>query len=162
MEATRWARAAGVAVPPILAREQVAAVCFRCSPDGVELILVRSGAGKWTFPKGRVEPGESLAAAAAREAKEEAGVSGVLLPEPLTTYRHPRILAHGLRADLAVTAFLLEVVSKRAPVEAHRAPTWFSPAAAADALRVGRSPGYATELARVVERAVYALKGDAA
>jgi|GEM_PF-4495095 len=31
---------------------------------------------RWTFPKGRLERGESPAQAAAREAREEAGISG--------------------------------------------------------------------------------------
>jgi 8-oxo-dGTP diphosphatase len=42
------------------------------------LLLVRRGrapqAGRWTLPGGRVEPGESPAAAAAREVAEETGI----------------------------------------------------------------------------------------
>ena len=49
----------------------------RRDAGGLEFLLVRtSQGGRWTFPKGRIEPGESPSAAAAREAAEEAGVDG--------------------------------------------------------------------------------------
>ena len=39
----------------------------------LEFLLVRTSNGeRWTFPKGRVERGESMPEAAAREAREEA------------------------------------------------------------------------------------------
>ncbi len=56
---------------PILA---ASAAVFR---DGRVLLARRArgaGAGLWSLPGGRVEPGESLAAAAAREVMEEVGV----------------------------------------------------------------------------------------
>lgn len=46
--------------------------------DGHVLLIRRSapaGALLWTFPSGKVEPGESASAAAVREALEEAGVT---------------------------------------------------------------------------------------
>ena len=55
---------------------RVTAVCYRRSDAGVKLLLVRSSAGRWTLPKGGVEKGELQADAAAREAREEAGVRG--------------------------------------------------------------------------------------
>lgn len=48
--------------------------------DG-RLLLIRRGhgpgAGEWSVPGGRVEPGETLAEAVVRELAEEAGVEGV-------------------------------------------------------------------------------------
>jgi len=42
--------------------------------DGVEVVLVhRPKYDDWTFPKGKVEPGETDEAAAAREVREETG-----------------------------------------------------------------------------------------
>ncbi|MCA1690130.1 MAG: NUDIX domain-containing protein, partial [Actinobacteria bacterium] len=56
-------------------RELAAAVCWRWESEGLRIGLVstRDGA-RWTFPKGHRERGETLAEAAAREAREEAGV----------------------------------------------------------------------------------------
>lgn len=55
-------------------------------------LLVREGTGsvkgKWNLPAGRVEPGESLAAAAAREAEEETGYRVEVL-RPLGVYEEP-------------------------------------------------------------------------
>lgn len=49
---------------------QAGCIIFR---DG-EVILRRTRAGEWVFPKGHVEPGESIEEAARREAAEETGL----------------------------------------------------------------------------------------
>lgn len=54
---------------------------FRTTDRGVEVLLVHPGgpfwrrkdAGAWTIPKGEVQPGEALIAAARREFREETG-----------------------------------------------------------------------------------------
>src|SRR6059058_1167396 len=56
--------------------QQVAAVCYRIRGGGIEFLLVQTRGGRWTFPKGGVEPGLTHAQAAALEAYEEAGVHG--------------------------------------------------------------------------------------
>lgn len=57
---------------------KVGAIAYRQTPDGIEICLVSSlrHKGKLTFPKGSIEPGESLVAAAKREMFEEAGLRG--------------------------------------------------------------------------------------
>ena len=56
----------------------------RRAAGGLEFLLVRTSNGeRWTFPKGGVERGESMSQAAAREAREEAGVTGLVGSEPL-------------------------------------------------------------------------------
>src|SRR5689334_19421091 len=57
-------------------RELVAAVCYRIRGPEIDFLLVQTRGGRWTFPKGGVEPGMTRAQAAAMEALEEAGVYG--------------------------------------------------------------------------------------
>src|SRR4051812_21465779 len=74
----------------------VAAVCYRIRDGEIEFLLVRTRAGRWTFPKGRVEDDATRSAAAAREAFEEAGVHGRVDSLPFATYMHSK--TRGIRA----------------------------------------------------------------
>jgi 8-oxo-dGTP diphosphatase len=59
----------------------IAAVGIVCVRDGAVLLIRRGNApmrGRWAIPGGRVEPGETPAAAAVRELREETGVSAEL------------------------------------------------------------------------------------
>jgi 8-oxo-dGTP pyrophosphatase MutT (NUDIX family) len=56
---------------------------FKRTPKGVVFAMMKDSYGKWTFPKGHVEPGEELAEAAARETIEELGLEEIRLLEPL-------------------------------------------------------------------------------
>jgi 8-oxo-dGTP pyrophosphatase MutT (NUDIX family) len=60
---------------------QAGGIVFRTHERDVSILVVTSKkvTGTWIFPKGHVEPGETEAAAALRETREEAGVDGVLL-----------------------------------------------------------------------------------
>ncbi len=71
--------------------------------DMVVLITGRSS-GRWIIPKGYVEKGMSPAESAAKEAWEEAGVIGRVLPEEIGTYRFSRPTG-----VFAVKVFPLEV-----------------------------------------------------
>src|SRR3954470_19459786 len=90
--------------------DRAAALPYRRTSHGVEFLVVRT-TGKqrrWTFPKGHFEADEDamLAAAAAREAREEAGVEGRVDEEQLATYLYP---SAGGGDPLTVAAFLLDV-----------------------------------------------------
>ena len=51
-------------------------VLFRPLDDGVEIAVVhRPRYDDWSLPKGKMDPRESLAAAAVRELQEETGIS---------------------------------------------------------------------------------------
>ena len=137
-------------------RTVVAAVCYRVQPDGeIEFLLVRTRAGRWTFPKGGVDGDPSAAAAAAREAHEEAGVMGRVELRPFAGYLH----AKGGRPVHSVSAHLCEVLHLEKPAESYRAPTWFSADKAKRRLRENRRDAYGIELERVVEGAVRRLTG---
>jgi predicted NUDIX family NTP pyrophosphohydrolase len=66
---------------PIMGRVSAGLLLFRRTPAGVELLLVHPGGplwakkdlGAWSIPKGEVEEGEELLAAARREFAEELG-----------------------------------------------------------------------------------------
>lgn len=60
------------------------------SLDG-HVLLVRYRSGAWAFPKGHVEPGETLEQTAVREVQEETGVTAtVWAPLPETHYTNDR------------------------------------------------------------------------
>jgi 8-oxo-dGTP pyrophosphatase MutT (NUDIX family) len=66
-------------------REEVSAggIVFRRTADGVRVLLIRDSYKNWGFPKGHLEGDESPAAAAIREVREETGLSGLSLREPV-------------------------------------------------------------------------------
>ncbi len=75
--------------------------------DGEFLIGLRPPgaalAAMWEFPGGKIEPGETPAEAAARECREETGISvrvGACLVETTYDYPHACVRLHFLRAML--------------------------------------------------------------
>lgn len=136
-------------------RTVIAAVCYRILRHGkIEFLLVRTGSGRWTFPKGGVANDSSFAAAAAREAYEEAGVTGHVDRSCLTRYLHRK---NGWGTQV-VHAHLCEVTHMGPSSEVHRAPTWFSPESAKERLRESRPTFFGDELGQVVDAAVRHLK----
>lgn len=117
---------------------------------------MNTSAGKWTFPKGRIEPGLSGSESAAREALEEAGAEGRIEERHFASYIDTkRTLAHDNRSrEILIAAYLLEVRSVSLPEESDRNPTWFTPMEAQQRLNEQRVPKYAGQLASVVDAAV--------
>ena len=136
-------------------RIQVAAVCYRVRSRVLEFLLVRTRNGHWTFPKGGVDEDATNADAAAREAYEEAGVKGWVEHTPFVSYWHckPTRLRSRRRVVL-VDAHLCEVRRLVPPQELHRDPTWFTASQAKRRLREYRTPEYAAEVIRVIDRAM--------
>ena len=135
---------------------RVAAVCYRRTPAGPEFLLVRTWDGAWTFPKGMIDPGHTETEAAELEAWEEAGVKGIIEPQPFTTYLAGKAPgnSNSERMKIEVTAYLLDVRETQPPPEKFRKPKWFDPAAAQKALADGRSASRAREFDRVISLAV--------
>ncbi len=138
--------------------QKVAAVCCRPVLNGdVMFLLVRSrGGNRWTFPKGTVEPGESPAATASREALEEAGVVGTVETSPLGTYRKVvparRFLESGDDEEVLALLFLYSGV--RSTGEPGRRPTWFLHQRAAMAFRSNPDdPIYREQLCSILDAA---------
>jgi 8-oxo-dGTP pyrophosphatase MutT (NUDIX family) len=110
------------------ARRQVAALPLRLAKNGaIEILLVTSrDTGRWIIPKGWTSKRLRDCKAAAREAREEAGVKGKILREAIGTYRYiKRELGNG--ALIEVRVFLLKVSKrcKRWPEKRERRRAWF-------------------------------------
>lgn len=66
---------------------QACAIPYRLGTSGVEVCVITSRRKRrWVFPKGIVEAGETDIEAALKEAREEAGLRGRIVSEPLGTY----------------------------------------------------------------------------
>ncbi len=63
--------------------DQAGIVPFRRARRGLEFCLITSTEGRWIFPKGVIDPGESYKETAIKEALEEAGLRGRLSGAPL-------------------------------------------------------------------------------
>lgn len=140
-------------------RAHVAAVCYRIRDGELEFLLVRTKNGHWTFPKGGVDRDATHAAAAAREAYEEAGVRGSVELAPFISYKHckPRWMSSPSRV-IVVHAHLCEVRQLVKPVEQYRDPQWFNAEKAKRRLQKFRTSEFASELVSVIDRATERLK----
>ena len=137
---------------------KVAAVCYRSIRGSVEFLLVRTKSGRWTFPKGNIEPHLSLRESAELEAYEEAGALGRIGRVHFDHYRHMKSSCRETGFDgLLVAAFLLQVEETIPPQETHREPTWFGPREAKAQLAEGRSLRFSREFSRVIDSALTKL-----
>jgi 8-oxo-dGTP pyrophosphatase MutT (NUDIX family) len=147
---------------PQVSATQVAAVCYRVRGFTVEFLLVNTSAGKWTFPKGRIDPSLSSSESAEREALEEAGARGQIEVAHFGWYVDTkRALGHDNRTrEILVAAYMLEVDSTEPPEERDRNPTWFTPQEAKRKLSERRAPKYCNQISALVDVAVKRVAGS--
>jgi 8-oxo-dGTP pyrophosphatase MutT (NUDIX family) len=139
-------------------RNVAAAVCYRRSGEEIEFLLVRTKSGsRWTFPKGHIRTGEAAWAAAAREAKEEAGVEGESEHTPFIHYLYPDTRGRDEGHASWVAAFLVYVRRTNAAEEPARRPRWFSAEDAVTKLVAKRETLFAVEHVQVIRAALEAL-----
>lgn len=85
---------------------QSCAIPFRRRLGQLEFCLITSvRKGRWIFPKGWVESGDTPGETALKEAREEAGLLGRVHGEPLGEYRY--VKRNSIRQ---VTVFLMDVI----------------------------------------------------
>ena len=86
--------------------DQAATIPFRRRSDGTfEFCIITSlRDGRWGFPKGMVDPGETVEETALKESDEEAGLHGDLISTPLGEYTYVKHVQ-----PLHVVVFLMEV-----------------------------------------------------
>jgi len=71
--------------------DQSAVIPYRKNDDGsIEIMLVTTKEGNWTIPKGIIEDDLSPRASAAKEALEEAGISGKVKKKKVGTYSYKK------------------------------------------------------------------------
>lgn len=90
-----------------------------------QVCLVRSSSGKrWVVPKGLIDPGKTAGEIALQEAWEEAGIVGLLSPDPVGSYLYEK---YG--GTCHVTVFLMQVTEAADdwPEVSFRERNWVSP-----------------------------------
>jgi len=77
---------------PSLQELSAGGIIYRKQNNHVEIFFIKDPYGRWTFPKGHQEAGESLAETAVREIREETNLTGLRLVAPLgrTSFRFKR------------------------------------------------------------------------
>lgn len=117
-------------------RLQVAALPWRKASEGVEVMLITSReTGRWVLPKGWPERGEAPCEAAAREAVEEAGLSGSISSASAGHYLYVKIDRSGgddVPCEVYVYPLEVERVASKWKEQKVRERSWFSAEAAAD------------------------------
>ncbi len=129
--------------------QQVAALPVRLNAKGqLEVLLVTTRQSRrWVIPKGWRSTRLSDADAAAREAQEEAGVTGKLLKKPIGSYSYFKREDEGFR-PVKVTVYLLKVQEqqKRWKEVDERKRRWLSISRAAELVQ---EPSLATVIKRL-------------
>ena len=129
-------------------RLQVAALPWRKTDDGVEVMLITSrDTGRWVLPKGWPEEDEPLYEAAAREAVEEARISGDIAQKTAGSYFYNKVHSSGAESPCEVQVFPLEVkeVAAKWREKGQRKRKWVKPR---EATRMVNEP----DLVKLIER----------
>ncbi|MEJ6783152.1 NUDIX hydrolase [Aminobacter sp. Piv2-1] len=116
-------------------RLQVAALPWHRTASGaIEIMLITSrDTGRWVLPKGWPEESERLCETAAREASEEAGLSGSIDTHETGRYYYSKELAGGEHVACEVLVYPLEVrkVAEKWKERRQRTRKWVTPGEAA-------------------------------
>ena len=118
-------------------RVQYAALPYRWGADGLEILLITSReTRRWVLPKGWPIKGLKPAAAARREALEEAGLVGRIAKNPAGHYEYDKRLRTGATVTCKVAVFPLRVEKQRQrwPEMGQREARWFTAEGAAGAV----------------------------
>ena len=107
---------------------QTGALPWRIARGSKPEVMLVTGrrSGRWMIPKGWPMSGRSLADAAAREAFEEAGISGTIDPNPLGSFHHEKRSLFGT-VDVEILVHLLAVDREfpEWPERGQRERKWF-------------------------------------
>jgi uncharacterized protein len=117
---------------------QVAALPYKIDATGrAEVMLITSReTRRWVLPKGNLIKGLDWHQAAAHEAFEEAGLTGIPCPTALGEYRYGKRRPNGTTRDVTVAVFPFAVLDQASewPEQDERETRWFGTAEAARAI----------------------------
>lgn len=121
-------------------RQQVAALCFRYKDDGPEievLVVTSRGSRSWIIPKGWPLKKKTLAASAATEAFEEAGIRGKVFERAIGRYTYLKEIDGGQIVPCIVDVFQIEAETEHERFKelGQRVIAWVSPVEAARRVR---------------------------
>lgn len=104
--------------------EQSGVIPYRIKDAKIEVLLITSSAGKrWVIPKGMIEPFMTSPDSAAKEAWEEAGVIGQVLPKAMGSYEYQKL---GSKYQVEVFLLKVETVFEDWPEAKIRQRQWLS------------------------------------
>lgn len=131
--------------------QQSAVVPFMVTNKGIEVLIITSSKNRhWVIPKGIHDPGMTPQDSAAKEADEEAGISGEVFDLPLGQYQYPKWDAH---CEVLVYPMHVKKVFEHGQwEESHRQRKWVSVAQAMKLVKnrdisriIGLLPNYLEE-----------------
>ncbi len=138
-----------------MTRAQVAALPLRrAKSGGLEILLVTSrDTGRWIIPKGWPSKWMKDCKAAAREARQEAGVEGKIAPEAFGSYRYVKPeFGDGEPIDVAVFLLAVRKEYKNWRERNERLREWFSVRDAAGKID---DPGLSSLIGRLQEHGLW-------
>ncbi len=95
-------------------------IVYRTLAAGIEIAFIKDPYYQWTFPKGHVEEGEGIIAAAVRESEEEMGIKGLKPVAKLTSLEIWFVDRYVHKGDLVHK--IIYLVLLRAPSHAKARP----------------------------------------
>ncbi len=122
-------------IRPAYYYSQSAALPFRIQHDKLQVLFITSsGNNHWTIPKGIIEPGLSAYDSASKEAREEAGIKGIISHQMLGCYHYEK-----WGANCTVQVFPMQVTEELLDdrwEEQHRQRQWLCIADALPILKI--------------------------
>lgn len=138
--------------------EQFAALCYRRDPEtgAIEVLLVTTrDTGRWIIPKGWPMKRKKPHKAAAIEAWEEAGVTGIASKNAVGHFHYLKGMEDGSDVPCSVSVFLLKAdnIEDDYPEKEQRKREWVSCADAADRVLEGELKVLLLSLPEILDRA---------
>ncbi len=126
------------AIQSIVREPTSGGIVFRFTPDqkDIEILLIQDSKGRWTIPKGHIEPGETAKMTARREIEEETGLKNVAVLGWLGKihFKYRRLDKLVLMTTQIYLVRSLDSHEKPTPERWMKGIKWFSFAEALDAI----------------------------